>query len=166
MRDTAEEARTNSETTFSYRLLHMELPVLVSQQRLACISSIRTQDATLKTDQERWMVGINGKRGSENSMLLGQLDDDDDNYESIKEKGRKRVKKIHQVKKNKYLNNSFASKLISKRSTVGLNSEIPSSRQVAIPRFLLMGVERIVGYISFQKVYTKYTQLPSGFQLR
>ena len=56
MRDAAGEDRTNSSITFSYRLLHMNVPMLVDQQELTYNSSMWTQDVVLKTYLERWMI--------------------------------------------------------------------------------------------------------------
>ena len=78
----------------------METPLGADQLRLKCISSLRTPDAIYRTQQERWMIGMDGERERErqtdrqtdrdreierdretelrDSVLSAQLDDDDD----------------------------------------------------------------------------------------
>ena len=72
MQTPAGEARANSN-----RRLHMDVPVLADKQRLAYISSVQTQDAAYRTYQERWMIGMDGKRESGNAVLSAGLNDDD-----------------------------------------------------------------------------------------
>ena len=50
---------------FYHGLLHVDDPVIADQQNLTYIS------------QERSMIGMDGQRDSETSVLLAQLDDDD-----------------------------------------------------------------------------------------
>ena len=45
MLGTAEKVRINSEVTFSYGFLYMDMPVLADQQGFTYISSAQTQDA-------------------------------------------------------------------------------------------------------------------------
>ena len=75
MRDTAGEARTNLEVTFSYGPQHMDVPVLTDQQELIYISFVRTLDTTWKICREQWMIGTDGERESGKFVLLAQLDD-------------------------------------------------------------------------------------------
>ena len=46
---------------FSYRPLHMDVPVLADQQEFPYDSSVQTQDEVLKTCRERWMIGTIGE---------------------------------------------------------------------------------------------------------
>ena len=76
--------------TFFDGPLHMDVPVLVDQQELIYISSVRTQDVIWKTYRERWIIGIEREREREKerecereresgkSALFGRLDDDND----------------------------------------------------------------------------------------
>ena len=48
--------------TFSDGRLHMGGPVLTDRQELIYNNSAWTQDAVLKTCQERWIIGTNGER--------------------------------------------------------------------------------------------------------
>ena len=52
-------------------------PVLVTLQKLIFIQSVWTQDSILKTYQEQWLIGMNGKRKSRESMLLAHFNDDE-----------------------------------------------------------------------------------------
>ena len=56
----------------------MDVPVLADQQALIYISSVRMQDAVLKTCCERWIIGTNGERELRKSVLSAWHDDDDD----------------------------------------------------------------------------------------
>ena len=78
MRGTAGEVQTNLKVKFFYRLLHMDIPVLIDQQRFIYISSVRRVDAVQKTNQERWMIGTDGERCSWNSMLLARVEREND----------------------------------------------------------------------------------------
>ena len=60
----------------------MDVPVLVDQQELIYINSMQTQDVVWKTCRVRWMIGNNGERGSEKSVLSERLDDDDDDNDN------------------------------------------------------------------------------------
>ena len=68
---------------FSYGLLHMDTPVLNDHQKFTFISSVLTLDVILKTHQEQWTTGTDGKIESRKSMLTARLaaaaaaDDDD-----------------------------------------------------------------------------------------
>ena len=42
-----------------------------------------TQDAAKKTDQERWMIGMDGERESRNTVLTARLNDDDDDDDTV-----------------------------------------------------------------------------------
>ena len=55
----------------------MDAPVLTDQYGLTYISSVRTQDATYKTYQERWMIGTDSEREFGKYVLSAQLDDDE-----------------------------------------------------------------------------------------
>ena len=48
--------------------LHMDMPVLVDQQELICISSVRMQEVIQKTDWERWMLSMDGERVSQENL--------------------------------------------------------------------------------------------------
>ena len=63
---------------FSYRLQHMDTPVLADQQKLTFISSVWTLDALLSTFQWQWSIGMGGKRELRESVLLACLHDFDD----------------------------------------------------------------------------------------
>ena len=60
----------------SCELLHMDTPVLASQQKLIFISSVQTLNADWRTCQKWWMIGIDGEKESRESVLPAQLDDD------------------------------------------------------------------------------------------
>ena len=62
---------------FSYGLLQMNMTVLADQQEPAYNSSIQILDVPLKTCQEQWMIGMDGKKKSEKSVQAVQLDDDE-----------------------------------------------------------------------------------------
>ena len=81
---TTGEIRKNTEATFSYGLLYMDLPVLTDQLRLTYITSVWTHDADLKTSQEQWMIGMDGKKELGNFMLSACLDTDDDDDDDLK----------------------------------------------------------------------------------
>ena len=64
----------------------MDASVLADQQGLTYISSVWTQDVVWRTFQDHWMIGLDGKRESEKSMLSVQLDDDDAKKKKKKKK--------------------------------------------------------------------------------
>ena len=55
----------------------MDMTVLVDQQELIYISSVRTQGLVWKTYQKRRMIGTDGERESGEFVLSVRLDDDD-----------------------------------------------------------------------------------------
>ena len=57
MQDTAREVRTNWYMTFSYRPLHMNVPVLADQQELTNNCTVRAQNVVWSTCQEQWIIG-------------------------------------------------------------------------------------------------------------
>ena len=69
MLDTAGEARISIKATFSNRPLHTDVPVLADQQELTCNIYGQTEVVVWKTCRERWMIGVNGERKSEKSVL-------------------------------------------------------------------------------------------------
>ena len=72
MPGTAGEVKKNSKATFSDGILHMDISMLIDQQKITFISSLRTLGALKKTYQERWMT-----RESKETVLSAWLDDDD-----------------------------------------------------------------------------------------
>ena len=54
--------------TYSYRLLHMDTPVLLDQQILTLINSVRTFDAVLRIYQERWSTEREREREREREL--------------------------------------------------------------------------------------------------
>ena len=65
---TAGEVRTNSESTFSYGLLHMGAPGLADQEGLTYISSVWTLDLIQRTCQKRWMIGMDDDGETQGSL--------------------------------------------------------------------------------------------------
>ena len=63
MWDTAGEARTNSQITFSYGSINMDVPVLADQQELTYSSSVLTQDVV-------WMDERGNKFKNVDSLLV------------------------------------------------------------------------------------------------
>ena len=61
--------KTNSNVTFSCRLLTRKTSMLANQQKLTFISSMQTLGAIYKTYQEWWPIGADGERESRESML-------------------------------------------------------------------------------------------------
>ena len=61
----------------------MDMPVLVNQQRLSFNSFVWTLDDDWRTNQEQWMIGLDGKRESGKSVMSALLDDDDDDDDDI-----------------------------------------------------------------------------------
>ena len=59
-----------------YGPLHMDVPVLIDQQKLIYIHSARTLDVIWKTYRERWTIGMDGERDSEKYELSARLDED------------------------------------------------------------------------------------------
>ena len=58
---------------------HMDVQEWDDQHEHTYSNYVRTQDVTLKTCRRRWMIGINGERGSRISALAARHDDDDNN---------------------------------------------------------------------------------------
>ena len=52
----------------------------VDQPAKTYISPVRTLNVIWRTYEEKWMIGTDGKRESENHVLSTQLDNDDDTY--------------------------------------------------------------------------------------
>ena len=46
---------------------------ILYQYKKNMISFVWTQDTVLRTCWERWMIGVDGKKGSENSMMSADL---------------------------------------------------------------------------------------------
>ena len=65
--------------TFFYGSIHRDAAVLVDQQGLPFIYSVRILDTLYKTDQEWWIIGTvwERKRESENSVLSARPDNKD-----------------------------------------------------------------------------------------
>ena len=56
--------------------LHVDLPVLVKEQELIYISSVRTQGVVWKTCRERWMIEMDAEKESQlKSVLAARLDE-------------------------------------------------------------------------------------------
>ena len=73
MRDTAGEARTNSQVMFFYGPFNMDMAVLANSQELIYISSVQTQNVVWKTCQEQWMIGTDGEKESGNLCMTWWL---------------------------------------------------------------------------------------------
>ena len=71
----AGEARLNSSAMFFCGPLYMDAPVLANQQELICL--VGTLDAVWRTWLEPWVIGKDGERETEKSMLIVWLDNDD-----------------------------------------------------------------------------------------
>ena len=50
---------------FFFRQLHMVVPVVTDHQEHTYNSSVQTQNVIWKNHREWWMLGMNGKRGSQ-----------------------------------------------------------------------------------------------------
>ena len=66
---TAREIRTNSYTTFFYRLIHMDALELADNGRLAHISPVCALNVVLKTYLKRWMIVTDGEKEPGNFLL-------------------------------------------------------------------------------------------------
>ena len=53
----------------------MDMPTLANQQELTYNCSVRIQDAVWKTCWVRWLIGMDGEREREKTMLAVWLDD-------------------------------------------------------------------------------------------
>ena len=77
MQDTAGEAGTSSEVTYSNGPPHMAKQKQDDQLEHTYSIYVRIRDVALKTCQRRWMIGRSGERGSRISLLAAWHNDDD-----------------------------------------------------------------------------------------
>ena len=65
--------------------LHMDVPVLEDKQYLIYINSVLTWNLIWRNCEGWWMIGTDGERELGKSMLLAQVDDDDNSPTSIRD---------------------------------------------------------------------------------
>ena len=66
----------------------VDVPVLVDQQEIIYISTVRTKNVVWKTCREQWMIRMDGERALRKSILSTLIDDDDEDHDYIQAEGR------------------------------------------------------------------------------